>query len=64
MLIPFVGTNGQDLCLDMTVTDPPPHVLRHLDYGFFIDEARSRPRYWQMSMVMVIVSFGFQHVQN
>ena len=24
LLIPFAGTNGQDLCLDMTVTDPPP----------------------------------------
>ena len=25
MLIPFVGTNRQDLmCLDVTVTDPPP----------------------------------------
>ena len=26
LLIPFTGTNGQDLCLDMTVTDPPPHI--------------------------------------
>ena len=26
LLIPFAGTNGQDLCLDMTVTDPPPYI--------------------------------------
>ena len=24
LLIPFAGTSGQDLCLDMTATDPPP----------------------------------------
>ena len=26
LLFPFAVTNGQDLCLDMTVTDPPSYI--------------------------------------